>query len=332
MNSVIYHLFLLMFLLLFSAFVSCAETAFFSLSRVELHRIKHAIDWPTRRLRALLRHPREILVTILMGNEVANVAISVVAADLVYQIVPSAWQATLISVACVTPLILVLGEILPKNLAVHTAAQIAPMLALPLELFAILTRPFRAVLIRMAGGAVRLFGGDPTEVRAMIVEEEFRHLVDISGREGTISDSERELIHRVFDFSETRVKQVMTPAETMFRIPLAWSYERILEEVRAAQYSRVPVYQDHPDDIVGVLYVRDLFTVQGQRRRGLARELEEIVRPVLFVNKKTRVEEVLREFQLKKIHIAIVTDAAQKPVGVVTMDDILSALFGAVTD
>lgn len=324
----VYQLLLLSFLLFFSAFVSCAETAFFSLSRVELNRLKYAMDLPSRRLRALLRHPREILVTILMGNEVSNVAISVVAADVMYQLIADPWQATILSVACITPLVLVVGEILPKNLAVHTAAQIAPLLALPLELFAIVTRPIRAVLMRLVGVVVRLFGGDPSDLRAMIVEEEFRQLVDIGKEEGSISSSERELIHSVFDFGDVRVEQVMTAAESMFRVSLAWPYEKILEEVCAAQYARIPVYAETPDDIVGVLYVRDLFAVHGQRAHGIVRELEEIVRPVLFVKRRSRVEEVLREFQQKKIHMAVVVNTKQKPVGVVTMDDILDTLFG----
>ncbi|MBI2345594.1 MAG: HlyC/CorC family transporter [Deltaproteobacteria bacterium] len=324
-----FHFLLLVFLLSFSAFVSCAETALFSLSRVELHRLKRAADWPSRRLRALLRHPREILVTILIGNEVSNVAISVVAADFVHTVIPSAWEATLIAVALVAPLILVFGEILPKNLAVHTASQIAPMLALPLELFTFITRPVRAILTRLADGAVRLFGGDPSQVRAMIVEEEFRHMVEMGQQAGVLSTSEGDLIHRVFDFGDISVEEVMTPASRMFRLALRQSTEHLLEQVRSAQYSRIPVYADQPDDIVGVLYARDLFSLHAQRLRGLTREVEEIVRPILFVPRTARLEEVLREFQQKKIHLAVVVDAKRKPVGVATMDDILRALFGA---
>lgn len=327
-NILLFHLLILTGLLVFSAFVSCAETALFSLSRVELHRIRNATDWVTRRLRGLLRHPRETLIAILLGNEVSNVAISVVAADLLAGFVPSHWMATLLSVALITPLILIVGEILPKYLAVSSAAQIAPLLALPLELFVITTRPLRAILLRLADFAVRCFGGDPTQVRSMIVEEEFRHLVEMGRESGTLSGPEVDLIHRVFTFGDMRVEEVMTPAYKMFRIPLNWPYPKILEEVRAAQYSRIPIYGDHPDDIVGVLYVRDLFTLHGHVDRGLSRELEEIVRPVIFVPRTTLVEEVLREFQQKKIHIAVVTDERQKPVGIVTMDDVLEVLFG----
>lgn len=331
MNMVVTHLLLLAGLLAFSAFVSCAETAFFSLSRVELHRIRAATDWVTRRLRGLLRHPRETLIAILLGNEVANVAISVVAADLCAQFVASSWMATLLSVAIITPVILIAGEILPKYIAVSSAAQVAPLLAPPLELFVIITRPIRDLLLRLADFAVRLVGGDPLQVRSMIVEEEFRHLVEIGRESGALSGPEVDLIHRVFAFGDMRVEEVMTPAYKMFRIPLNWPYQKILEEARQAQYSRVPVYSEHPDDIVGVLYVRDLFTLHSHVDRGLARELEEIVRPVLFIPRAAHVEEVLREFQQKKIHIAVVTDDRQRPVGIVTMDDVLEVLFGKET-
>ncbi|MBI4366305.1 MAG: HlyC/CorC family transporter [Deltaproteobacteria bacterium] len=328
MSQIVFYPLLFAFLLFFSAFVSCAETAFFSLSRVELYRIRQAADWPSRRLRALLRHPRETLVAILIGNEVTNVAISVVAADFFLLIIPSEWQATLVSIAVVTPLILIVGEILPKNLAVYMAPQIAPALALPIELFATLIRPLRALLIRVADVAVRCFGGDPAQVRAMIVEEEFRHLVDMSQKSGAISPSEGELIHRVFDFGDTSVEEIMTPARSMFRLPIQSTFEGLIEAIRETNYSRIPVYADSPDDVVGVLYARDVLTAHAQRQRGLTRELEEIVRPVLFVQRTTRVEEALKEFQLKKIHIAIVLGASGKPAGIVTMDDILGSLFG----
>lgn len=329
MDSLIVHIILIIFLLCFSALMSCSETAFFSLSRVEIHRIKRALDWPTRRLRALLRHPREILVTILIGNELANISISVVAAALVSQFMDVEWQATIVSIAAVTPLILLCGEILPKNFAVHTAPQIAPLLAFPLELFTVFTRPIRDVLIKLADGVVRLTGGNPAEVRSMIVEEEFRHMVEMGQEAGALSPSEGEMIHRVFEFGDTSVDAVMTPSEEMFRVCLSWPYEKILDEVRMTQYSRIPVYADSPDDIVGILYVRDLFAMHGHRERGLVRELEEVVRPVLFVGQRARVEEVMREFQQKKIHIAVVVDDAQRPVGIVTMDDILGSLFGS---
>lgn len=328
MHTILLHLILMGLLLGFSAFVSCAETALFSLNRVELHRIKNATDWATRRLRALLLHPRETLIAILIGNEFSNVAISVVASDLFYNFVAKGWKATLISVVVITPIVLVLGEILPKNLAVHTAPIVAPILAPPLEFFVIVTRPLRSILTRLSDWAVRLFGGDPSQVRALIVEEEFRDLVDIGQETGALSPAEVELIHRVFTFGDLRVDEVMTPAYKMFRIPLGWSLERVLENVGAAQYSRIPVYSDHPDDLVGVLYVRDLFSLSRQRERGFIKELEEIVRPVLFVECHARLEEILREFQQKKIHIAVVVDVDRKPIGVITMDDILDALFG----
>lgn len=329
MSGLVFHVVLICFLLCFSALMSCSETALFSLSRVELHRIKRALDWPTRRLRALLRHPREILVTILIGNELANISISVVVAALVSQFMEVEWQATLVSIATVTPLILAFGEILPKNFAVHTAPQIAPLLALPLELFTLITRPAREVLIRLADGAVRLTGGNPAEVRSMIMEEEFRHMVEMGREAGALSPSEGELIHRVFEFGDTSVDAVMTPAAEMFRVCLHWPYEKILDEVRKAQYSRIPVYADSPEDIVGILYVRDLFAMHGHRKRGLVRELEEVIRPALFIGRKARVEDVMREFQQKKIHMAVVVDDSRGPVGIVTMDDILGALFGS---
>lgn len=319
---------LLLVLIAASAFFSCVETAFFSLTRLQLIHLRKTTGWTARRLIGLLSNPRDTLIGILLGNEVANCAIAVVGAEIVSSFVNRPWQATLVSVACMTPLVLVFGEVIPKNLAVGFAFRMSPGLAVPMTFFVWLTTPLRRVLTGVADAGVRLFGGDPNQVRSMIFEEEFRQLVDMSEESGVLSESEREWIHGVFTFSDMRVKDVMTPAERVFRIPLTWSLEKIVEEMRQVQFSRVPVYQEHPDDIMGLLYVRDLISLQSRQQRGLSSELEEIIRPVLFVGGAMQVETLLREFQRTKIRMAVVRNHTQQMLGLVTLDDLFDAFIG----
>lgn len=316
-------------LLVSSAFFSCSETAFFSLSRVELSRIRKATRFATRRLISLLRHPRDTLVGILLGNEVVNCAIAIVGAQLINLFVSDGVIASILAILFVTPLVVTFGEVVPKNLAIGFAGQISPALAVPVHIFLWLTTPIRWVLMHIADNGIRLFGGDPGQVRALIFEEEFRQLVDIGESHGELSDSEREWIHGLFTFGDTRVCDIMTAAEKIFHVPLSWDYQKVLAEVRQAQYARVPVYENDPNVIIGLLYVRDLLSLQSRDERGLATELEEIVRPVLFVDPKTKVEEILREFQRTKMHMAIVRDNKEQEVlGIVTMDDVLNAFIG----
>ncbi len=319
---------LLCVLILASAFFSCAETSFFSLSRVQLGNLRQTPSWASQRLIRLLSKPRDTLIGISLGNEVTNCAIAVVSAEIVAYFMQDPWQATLLAVVITTPLVLVFGDVIPKNIAVGFAFRISPGLAIPMSLFVWLTTPLRRVLTAIADLGVRLFGGDPQQVRSMIFEEEFRQLVDMSEESGMLSESEREWIHGVFTFSDMQVKDVMTPATQVFRMPLSWPVEKIIEEVRQVQYSRVPVYQSHADDIVGLLYVRDLISLQARRRRGLSSELEEIIRPVLFVGGAMQVETLLREFQRTKIRMAVVRNHTQQMLGIVTLDDLFDAFIG----
>jgi len=321
----------LVLLIIASAIFSGAETAFFSLTRAELQTLRQSPTWTARRLVQLLRRPRETLITILLANESVNCAMAVLGAELASQFFQRPIVASLASVALITPIVVVFGELVPKNLAVSFAARLSPILAVPMATTVWLAAPVRRLLSAIADTGVRLFGGDPGQVRAMIVEEEFRQMVDLGNEAGALSDSEREWIHGVFTISDRAVSDVMTPVGHVFRVPLLWTPEQILSEVQRAQFSRVPVYHDNPDDIVGLLYVRDLVLWQIQRERGQAKELEEIVRPVLFVTQQMSIESVLQEFQKSKIHLAIVLDDTQHMLGVATMDDVLDALIGGKT-
>lgn len=332
MSALVPYVALLLVLLVCSAFFSCSETAFFSLSRVDLRRLREGTGAGARRLVQLLRAPRETLIGILLGNELANNAIAVFAAQAMSLLIVDAWMAILLSIVLVTPVVLLFGEVIPKNLAVGYASRISPGLAVPMAGFLWITTPIRRVLTLIADSGVRLFGGDPKQVRAMIMEEEFRHLVDLGEKVGALSESERSLIHGVFTFSDMMVEDMMTPASKIFRVPLSWEYDKILEEVRAAHFSRIPVYQENPNDIIGILYARDLVALQARKDRGLAYALEEIVRPVIFVKPDTRVEEVLEEFQRKTVHMALVVDARHRTVGLVTMDDVLDTLIARSKD
>lgn len=321
---------LVFLLLLCSAFFSCEETALFSLTRVQIKRFKDSKSKFARFVLYLLKKPREILITISLGNEIVNVGIAVVIASMVYDVMGDVeWgTSTLISVAVATPVVMIFGEVLPKNAAVSAAGVIAPILAIPLRWFYILVTPLRSLLMHVAEAFVKLFGGNPKEYRSMIMEEEVRELVDMGCEEGVFMEPEGELIHAVLDFSDTRVKAVMTPMENVFRLPFDIDFDRLLLEVKDTQFSRIPIYQNEADDIVGILYVRDFIAFYKRRGGGHISDLEEIIRPAFYVELTMPLEDLLHEFQSRKIHMAIVVSDERKPVGVVTMDDVLGALFG----
>jgi putative hemolysin len=174
---------------------------------------------------------------------------------------------------------------------------------------------------------VALTGGDPNDIRSMIIEEEFRQMVDLGCDEGSLDEAEGELIHGILDMPDRTAESVMTPKEAILSVSLKDGMTEAMNKIRATQFSRVPVYENDPDDIVGILHMRDLFSVMRRRPVKGVRDVENIIRPAVFLPLDTTLEQVLKEFQRLKVHMAIVTDARHKPAGIVTMEDIFAALF-----
>lgn len=316
-------------LLLLSAIFSCSETAFFSLSRAQINRLKNSSKRYARRVIKVLQKPRETLITILMGNELVNVAFSIAVASVVHDFFSEVdWRKSIfISIAIATPAVLVFGEVVPKNIAVRYPMILSSILISPIRFFSRLVFPFIFLMTKFADRIVLLFGGDPGQVRSMIMEEEFRQLVDLGFREGALEEGESELIHRLFELGNRSVKYIMTPEGEIFRLSLNKSLDEIIKEMRATQYNRVPVYQDEPSDIVGILHSREIFKLYRERQRGHLRDIEEVVRPAHFVREYDSIENVLSDFQRLKTHMAIVLNKENNVTGLVTMDDIFRLLF-----
>ena len=324
---------LFLFLILCSAFFSASETALFSLSRVQVHRLREVGGGTAERIIALLKSPRETLVTILFGNELVNISMSIVGAAIVDRVFDLGTRAeTLLAVAMVTPIVMLFCEITPKNVALRFAEQTAGVVALPISFFARVISPLRSVLTWFARKTVVLFHGTMENGEPMIMEEEYRRLVDIGRKEGAIEEEEREIIHNVFEFTDKRVKDIMTPAEKIFSLPIDLSYERLMEELASTQWSRVPFYEGEKSRIIGILHVRDLFTFNMRKKTGEASELRSFLREPLFVAQATPLEELLREFQRTRMHMAIVVGDMGELKGLVTMDDVQEELFGEIEE
>lgn len=326
---------LIIFILLMvcSAFFSSSETALFSLSRVQLHRFKEAGGGASKKVIALLRRPRDTLVTILFGNELVNICISIVGAAMINRIVNRSVEVeTVVAVLVITPIIMIACEIVPKNIALRYADALAPMMVYPIHAFYQLISPLRRALTWFSGKTVVLFGGSFESGDPMIMEDEFRRLVDLGRKEGAIEEEEREIIHNVFEFTDKRVGDIMTPAARVFILPIDLPYDRLMEEIRSTQFSRVPFYENERSNIIGVLHVRDLFSFNMKHRAGVKGDLRMLLRPPVFVNIQSPLEALLNQFKKGRAHMAIVNDDEGLVKGVVTMDDVLEELFGEMED
>jgi CBS domain containing-hemolysin-like protein len=317
-----------------SAFCSGSEVALFSLRRVDREQLSHSTAATDRRIVRMLERPRRLIATVLIGNETFNAILAVLALVVVGQRVAvdtSPWLVGLIALAVALPLVVLVAEVTSKTIAAKAPLAWARAAAWPLTAFALVVSPLRLVI----GFASELFLrplGDAARTRPArdLSEAEFRTLVDAGSVHGQVDARERRLIHRVFEFSDKNVGQVMTPRERMFALSYDLPMQRLVKEIAARGFSRVPIYQKSLDNIRGILNAKDLMrTAAGQ---PLGRPLNDLLHDTLFVPRTTPVKRLFLTFKQKKVHMAIVVSEYGKVLGLVTMDDLLSQIFGVLRD
>jgi putative hemolysin len=321
---------------LMSAFCSGTEVALFSIRRVEREHLVRSQRLVDRRIAAMLERPRQLIATVLVGNTAFHSILAVIAFLVIERWVPAppgepAWQAFWLAIAVTLPLIVLVTELTAKTLAAKAPLLWSRLCVLPLSAFALIVGPVRfavqsvtKLLLKPLGVAVR-----PRPVRDLS-EEEFRKLVDAGSAQGEVDARERRLIHRVFEFSDKNVGQVMTPRERIFALSYDLSAQRLVKDLAARGFSRVPVYQKSLDNVRGILNAKDLVrTTAGQ---PLGRPLGELLHEPLFVPRTTPVKRLFLTFKQKKVHMALVVSEYGKVLGLVTMDDLLSQIFGVLHD
>jgi putative hemolysin len=338
-------------LLLASAFFAGSETALFSLSRMAREAMAAREDRTSQRVAELLQHPRRLIVTIIVCNELINIANSSLAATVTAYLFPSVHEIgqVVFATAMMLPLILFFGEMLPKSAALRAGESWARAVAVPLWVLTYVIAPVRIVLQTIASAVLALVGARPMTREEGLREEEFRALVDVGSEVGELQVAERRLIHNVFEFGDTTVGKVMTPAEKVFALPYEMPLGRMVEAIAQQRYSRVPIYrqgkartsdgkrQPTPTrptrgamEVVGVLLAKDLSGYAWGALEG--HTVQDLLHPVLFVPRTTKCDQLFREFQRKRTHIALVVDEYGRLAGLVTMEDLLEELFGEIAD
>lgn len=323
-------------LLFVSSFFSGSETALFSLGKVAHTRLRHSERGRDRLISRLISRPRELLVTVLLGNELTNIALSIVSASIAASWLSEYSLATqaLISACVVVPLLLIIGEITPKTIAAHRPERVANFVARPLSLFARLTTPVRTNLRWLTDQLSRLVGV-PHPARHKrddepIDEDEFRTLIKVGAEEGVVEHQERVLIMNVLDFGDLRVSKVMRPLEEVTTIDARAPLESAIELAARKRYSRVPVWLKSPRDIVGVIYSKDLLSIRWGARR--ATHIRALMRHPIYTLPNRPAAELLDELRQARTHMAIVVDEFGRALGICTMEDLLEELFGPITD
>lgn len=322
-------------LIILSGFFSGSETALFSLSPVQLIRLENEKHPRIGLLKRLLNNPRSLIATIFIGNEFVNIGASALMASATQRYLGSQSQIliTLISTSISVSLILLLGEITPKNIAARIEERWALRAAKPIRLLGIVMAPLRFTIEKIADAVIVLTSGKEGAKAqvAQVGEEEFRAMVSVASRAGDIDKKEKELIEKIFDFGDRRVREVMTRVDDIFMLSYDIPITRLIEQVRASRFSRIPIYRKKRDQIVGVLHAKDLIAL----RYGIIprpRTLNEILRKAYYTPPTTKCEHLLRDLKRHRIHQALVVNEYGKLCGLVTMEDLLEEVFGEILD
>ncbi len=330
-------------LVLINGFFVAAE---FALVKVRLSQIELRANEGNRLARltlTILQNLEAYLSAAQLGITLASLALGWIGESVVASIILAAVHALNlnmtdalahsialpVSFATITVLHIVIGEQAPKVLAIQRPEAISMAIAAPLRVFYVVSYPFIWVLNKLSNLVLRLFGVESMHGTEAHTSQELRMLLDQSKESGEIQDSEHELIENVFQFNDRMVKQIMVPRTKISALDVAATEEEVLETVFSEGFSRLPVYEDNIDNIVGVLYVKDLLPLI---RRQEPLDLARIMRPAYFVPETKKINRLLRQFQRKHIVMAVVSDEFGGVSGIVTIEDIMEELVGEIQD
>lgn len=314
------QLLVLLVLLFLSAFFSSTETAFFSLSRLQLGKIEQEKSSKAKLVVSQLQHPRRLLTSVLVGNTLVNVLAASLATSMLITLLGG--KGVWISTVLMTLLVLALGEIAPKSIAVHNPEKLAKRAALSLYLFSMAIFPVREALRALTS----LIYPEEEKV-ARLTEDELKTMITLGHSNGAVAGFEKETITHILELDQTAVKEIMTPRVEVFSLAENISLSEACRLVKEKRYSRVPVYRDSTENIVGIVYAKDLLAYEGQKQKGPLP-----VRKVDFVPQTKRLHQLLAKFQGRKKHLFVVVDEYGALAGVVTLDDLLEEVVGRVVN
>jgi putative hemolysin len=324
-SALLIRLLLIGILLVCSAFFSGSEAAFFSLTTVQVERLRERGGVLGRLIASMLQHPTNLIFTFLVGHEIVKVTLSVTATSLALSLYGNGGEY--LAIVGTLILLLLFGEITPKSFAVRYPERIARLVAWPIQAFTYAITPLRWGLRKLVDAVMGEHAQRPISLNTA---EEFKTLVEISEDEGIIDQHERNLIQRVFELGGHRVFEILTPRTDIFALEVSEPLATALAKIKDNRFSRIPVYEGTIDQISGILYAKDLLPYS--RHPELEVKLRDLLHPVFFVPESKRIDDLLREFQRNKVHMAVVVDEYGGVSGLVTMEDALEELVGEIVD
>lgn len=304
-----------------------SETALMALSKI---RIRHMVEEGVKGAKLvekLAEDPSRLLGAILIGNNVVNIGASALATSVAVK----AFGEGSVGVVTIvmTILVLIFGEITPKSIAKQNSESVALKVSKPINVIVKLFRPFVVVFSAISGLFIKILGGDPKANEPFITEEELKTMVGVSEEEGVLEDVEKEMIFNVFEFADSQVKDVMVQRVDVVAVDVNATYDEVINVIKTEQFSRIPVYNQNIDDVIGVLNVKDLI-IAAQSKENF--KVSDYMREPYYTFEFKKITELFNEMKKNRNHMAVVLDEYGGNVGIVTIEDLIEEVVGEIED
>ncbi len=330
-SIILFKFIILVILLLLTIFFTASETSLTVLRRSQIKRLIK--EKKARGLASWLKDPNRLLTTTLIGTAVCVVGVSVIATTVALSFSErfgiSEVLSTALSTVVVVVVVLVFAEIVPKAYSRRNAEKVSCLIIGSLLVVDFIFTPVVKLFTVMSDCILKIFGGKPLKEQPLFAFEEIKGLIEMGVKEGVIAKAEKKMLSQIMDFSDTVVREVMVPRVDMKVLDITKDEKEIINDAISLKHSRIPVYQDNMDNIIGVLYVKDLLPMLA---RGEKINIEEILRKPYFVPEAKQIGGLLREFKKGSQHIAIVVDEYGDSTGLVTIEDIVEEITGEIFD
>lgn len=310
-----------------SAFFSSAETSFITVSRIKLLSLAQEGNKRADMVISIIDQPAKMLSAVLIGNNIVNISCSALTTSFTI----SVWgnKATGIVTGILTLLVLIFGEITPKNTANIHATKMAMAYAPIIKFLMIILTPVIFIVDHLAGFFLWLLRIDSNKKKDIFTEDEIRTIVNVSQEEGVIESNEKKIINNLFDFGDSTAKDVMIPRIDMTLADVNSSYDEIIELFRQTMYTRIPIYENSPDNVIGILNIKDLIVSKSDSKTF---DIRKIMRKPFFTFEQKNTSDLFKDMQLSSTSIAIVLSEYGTTSGMITTEDLLEEIVGEIRD
>ena len=328
-TSILIQTIVLLILLIASGFFSASETALMSLSKIRLRHMQEEGVKGAKLVASLIEDTNKLLTSILIGNNVVNIAATSISTALFTSLIPGA-SGVAVATAVMTVLVLLFGEITPKTIASNNSEKAAIFVSRPIKVIIVILKPIVWVFNLVTNIIFKLFGIKDKGNQPYITEEELKTMVNVSHEEGVLEIEERQIINNVFQFGDMQAKEAMVQRLDMIAINSEDNYAEIIDMFKNEKFSRMPVYNESIDDIIGILNIKDIIFLSDEEIENF--DIKNYIREPFFTYEFKKITQLLEEMKIEKSQMAIVVDEYGGTSGLITIEDLVEVIVGDIED